>query len=408
LVGDEAKDKKDTCTGDSVKGAGTCVCAYGYAGTPTFAAGAWDASMCTDAKATCTGHAVAGVGSCVCDTANGYSGSPSFAADTWDSSTSCKVCSAQVGCAAHGTACSSTTGKTDKMACTTAADGYALDGGDVPVNKKDSCHGPKARGGNGWCQCEAGFTGTPTFSSGAWDMSSCVKDATPAAAPKPSKTSKSTSGKKIEVKTSNRLQGVTAASFTDAMKDSFKKAVEDTLTVAGTVKDITVTDVVTTRRHLRRLLATAVDVSYTIELPVADGETPETMFDVLTADLDAAIKTSDKLKLAIKAEMGATINLDADAYAAPASFVNNTGMEDDDLFMYLALIGGGAAGALIVMGYIGMKLGSKMGDSNSKKVFGSEAYLKAKNAEADGVVVSTTAAATSASSEAGKKKGNKV
>ena len=199
-------------------------------------------------------------------------------------------------------------------------------------SKQSTCTGD-ATGGAGTCACKAGFAGTPTFDGGAWTTSMC-KVAKPNRAV-------------VMVKTSTRLQGLTAATFTPALSASFKKAIEDTLVVEATVKDIVATDVTSRRRlgaslgvsvgdrigaewsGLRRLATTSIDVAYTLEVKVMDGDTEAGVFTALVADLKKVIKDTTALKDAIADEMGEAVVLNTDHYEVPTSFQIHT-VETED------------------------------------------------------------------------------
>ena len=124
-------------------------------------------------------------------------------------------------------------------------------------------------------------------------------------------------GKKkvLAVKSVNRLQGITAAEFDDTKKAKFKAALEKALTVKAEVKDIVATDVLSRRLSVgRSLLASTIDVSYTLELEVEEGASVAETFTALTDDVQTSIKDTDALKDAIVAEMGNDIVLDKAAY----------------------------------------------------------------------------------------------
>merc|ERR1719453_1673830 len=113
------------------------------------------------------------------------------------------------------------------------------------------------------------------------------------------------------------MAGISAAEFnTDSKKAAFKKAVEDSLKVPATVKNIVAVDV--SRR--RRLLSSQIDVTYTLEMKVADGSNPGAAFKKLTDDLKDIIKDTNTLKDALASELGSSVVLDKTAYSVPTTF----------------------------------------------------------------------------------------
>ena len=89
-------------------------------------------------------------------------------------------CVAQTGCGTS-TAATCAVDAPTKLECTAALDGYEITSTDLVTDKVATCDGD-ATGGAGTCECNAGFTGTPTFAGGAWATGMCTGNACDTAA----------------------------------------------------------------------------------------------------------------------------------------------------------------------------------------------------------------------------------